>query len=106
MLDGFKPYLCRRWNEGCTDGEALSREIAEQGFRGSVKTVRRFLQPFRAGLPMPASISGTVKPRQATGWIVTDPDPSRPNTMTSCSGCSRGARPWQRSPAASASSPR
>ena len=47
------PYLCRRWHEGCTDGQALFQEIAEQGFRGSVKTLRRFLQTFRADLPMP-----------------------------------------------------
>jgi transposase len=74
LLDEFMPYLCRRWNEGCTDGEALFHEIVEQGFLGSVKTVRRFLQPFRAGLPMPTSMPDVIKPRQTTSWIVTDPD--------------------------------
>jgi transposase len=74
VLDEFKPYLCQRWNEGCTDGELLFREIAGRGFRGSVKTVRRFLQPFRSGLPMPASMPAVVKARQAASWIVTDPD--------------------------------
>ncbi|MEV4417842.1 ISL3 family transposase [Catellatospora sp. NPDC049609] len=78
VLDEFKPYLCLRWNEGCTDAEALFREIAEQGFRGSVKTVRRFLQPYRAGLPMPTSVPAVVKARQAAGWIVTDPDNLKP----------------------------
>jgi hypothetical protein len=33
------------------DGEVLFREITTRGFRGSVKTVRRFLQPFRSGQP-------------------------------------------------------
>jgi hypothetical protein len=74
VLDEFKAYLSQRWNEGCTDGELLFREIAAQGFRGSVKTVRRFLQPFRSDLPVPASMPVAVKPRQGAGWIVTDPD--------------------------------
>jgi transposase len=79
ILDAFAPYLCQRWNEGCADAEVLFREIRGQGFRGSVKTVRRFVQPFRSNLPAPISLPRSVKPRQAAGWIVTDPDNLHPD---------------------------
>jgi len=106
ILDEFMPYLCRRWNEGCTDGEALFREIAEQGFRGSVKTVRRFLQPFRAGLPMPTSMPDVIKPRQATNWIVTDPDHLTTQHRDQLQRLLARSPPWPPSPAMSAGSPR
>lgn len=35
MLDPFKPYLARRWEEGCHVAMQLWREIKEQGYPGS-----------------------------------------------------------------------
>ena len=46
-LDEFKPYLCRRWNEGARDGAALHAEIQKRGWNGSARTVRRYLAQFR-----------------------------------------------------------
>ena len=53
VLDRFKPYLHERFNAGCTDAARLTEEIAAMGYRGSDKTVRRYLQPFRATLIAP-----------------------------------------------------
>jgi transposase len=73
-LDKFKPYLHERWNAGCTDAAALTTEINELGYRGSDKTVRRYLQPFRDTrlAPPPTPVAPTV--RRVTGWLTRHPD--------------------------------
>jgi len=38
-------HLQQRWAAGVTDAVALTAEITTLGYRGSVKTVRRYLQP-------------------------------------------------------------
>lgn len=35
MLDPFKPYLARRWEEGCHVAMGLRRETREQGYSGA-----------------------------------------------------------------------
>ena len=74
LLDPFKPYLHERFNAGQTDAAALAAAITERGYRGSVKTVRRYLQPFRAAAvaPPPAPVPPTV--RAVTGWLTCHPD--------------------------------
>ncbi|MDV6247209.1 transposase [Rhodococcus opacus] len=74
LLDEFKPYLHDRLRAGCTDAARLTRELVELGYRGSDKTVRRYLQPLRDAhnaLP-PAAVAPTI--RQATGWLTRRPD--------------------------------
>jgi transposase len=73
VLDGFEPHLHRRWNEGCTDAARLFAEIREAGYRGSVLTVRRYLQPFRATLTAPERPPSQLKVRDVFGWIMRDP---------------------------------
>lgn len=48
LIDQYRPYLHQRWNEGCTDASILYTEIRKLGYTGSDKTVRRYVQPFRA----------------------------------------------------------
>ena len=74
LLDPYKPYLHERFNAGHTDAAALAAAIVERGYRGSVKTVRRYLQPFRASAvaPPPAPVPPTV--RAVTGWMTCHPD--------------------------------
>jgi transposase len=44
-LDDYKPYLIRRWNEGCTDAARLFREIQDQGYpERTPQAVRRYLR--------------------------------------------------------------
>ena len=74
LLDPYKPYLHERFNAGQTDAAALAAAITERGYRGSVKTVRRYLHPFRAAAvaPPPAPVPPTV--RAVTGWMTCRPD--------------------------------
>ncbi|MEJ3746947.1 hypothetical protein WEI85_27130 [Actinomycetes bacterium KLBMP 9797] len=79
LLDPYKSYLHQRWNDGCADTAVLYAEIREQGFRGSIQTVRRYLQPLR---PVDGGIRRHLraprvptppKPRRVAKWIMTDP---------------------------------
>ena len=79
LIDPYTSYLHQRWNDGCSDTATLYAEIREQGFRGSVQTLRRYLQPLRPvegtmrrRLPAP-STSAPPKPRRVTKWIMSDP---------------------------------
>jgi transposase len=74
LIDAFKPHLNQRFNDGCTDASVLFAEIRQQGFRGSVKTVRRYIQPFRAAKTAPPANPAPPKPRHVTSWIMTKPD--------------------------------
>lgn len=85
-LDEFKPYLCRRWNEGAREAAALHAELREQGWKGSVQTVRRYLAPFRTedapAVPPPA----VPKTRQITRLLLTRPDHLKPEEQAQLGG--------------------
>jgi transposase len=49
-LDPFKPYLHRRWLQGCRNGQQLFREIQEQGFTGTCSWVSRYVTGLRRGM--------------------------------------------------------
>lgn len=73
-LDEFKPYLARRWNEGCTDAVQLHAEIKAQGWTGSRRTVQGYLQPLRGHVKVQVPPSPPPKPRHITRWIMSHPD--------------------------------
>ena len=72
-FEDFIPYLHRRWTEGCTDGARLFGEITAQGYRGSERSVRRYLQPLRAALPNEPLPTPPPTVREATRWITSHP---------------------------------
>ena len=74
LLDAYKPYLHERFNTGHTDAAALTAEITALGYRGSDKTVRRYLQPFRAAMTAPPAVPLAPSVRQVTGWLTRHPD--------------------------------
>jgi transposase len=84
VLDDYADHLQQRWASGTTDAVALTAEITALGYRGSVKTVRRYLQPLRG--PQPATPRPPAPPtaREVTGWLTRHPD--------SLSDDERGAR--------------
>ena len=47
LLDPYKPYLLRRWNEGCFNATQLAQEIAAQGYTGATSKVIAYLVPLR-----------------------------------------------------------
>ncbi len=52
-LDRFLPYLVRRWQEGCKVAAFLYNEVHDLGYRGSRRTVRRFVEGWRKTDPPP-----------------------------------------------------
>ena len=83
ILDNFKTHLNRRWAEGVTDAAQLHREISALGYQGSCKSVRRYVQPLRAGVsaPVPKPPSPTI--RDVTQWLTRRPeDLTRHDTTT------------------------
>jgi transposase len=77
-LDSFRPYLHQRWNEGLTDATALHAELRERGFTGSVRTIRRYVAPFRQGAAAPDPTPAVPKVSQITRWLLTRPDHLQP----------------------------
>ena len=73
LLDPFKPYLHERFNAGHSDSAALTTQITEMGYRGSDKTVRRYLQPFRASQVAPRTAPVPPSVRRVTGWLTRRP---------------------------------
>jgi transposase len=43
VIDPYKAYVLRRWQEGCRKGSQLCRELKAQGYRGSERAVYRYL---------------------------------------------------------------
>jgi transposase len=74
LLDAFKPHLHERFNAGCTDAARLTEEITAMGYRGSDKTVRRYLHPFRDTLTAPPARPTPPTVRQVTGWLTRRPE--------------------------------
>jgi hypothetical protein len=68
-LGPFKPYLLARNDEGVTDSQTLYAQIRDRGYRGTLRTLQRFLAQTRdttrppAPPPVPAA-------RHITAWIM------------------------------------
>jgi Transposase/zinc-finger of transposase IS204/IS1001/IS1096/IS1165 len=67
LLDPYKPYLLKRWQEGCCNGAQLYEELKVRGYRGSAPLLRRFIANLRiqhqAGgpaAPLALDSSGTM----------------------------------------------
>jgi transposase len=73
-LDRFAPYLQQRWDQGCTDAAQLFTEIQAQGYSGSKRSARRYLQPLRAALTTPVLPPPPLTVREVTRWITSHPD--------------------------------
>jgi transposase len=83
LLNAYKTYLLKRWNEGCRDALRLFHELRSRGYRGSYATVARYAQRLRQaqGLAprqrrtreLPPAVAEPTKPpltaRSAT-WLI------------------------------------
>ncbi len=47
LIDPYKEYLIKRWNEGCRNAQQVYREIQAQGYTGSDQPIARFFAQFR-----------------------------------------------------------
>ena len=85
VLDRCQPHLARRQNEGCHDAATLHAEITQPGYRGSLRTIYRYLQPLRAGGTTPTPLP-PPKIREVTSWLLRkaeDLDPRQQQMLTS-----------------------
>ena len=69
VLDRYQPHLHRRWNEGCHDAAILHAEITALGYRGSLRTIYRYLQPLRTGTA-PRPYPSAPKIGEVTSWLL------------------------------------
>ncbi|MFD5438399.1 ISL3 family transposase [Kitasatospora sp. NPDC127067] len=105
-LRRYQAYLTHRWSEGCTDTSRLHAEIRELGYRGSDRTVRRWIEPLRA-LPNPGlKVSDAPTVRQVNGWLTRHPDSSAATRSSSSSTSWPAAPNSPPEPNRSATSPR
>jgi transposase len=92
VLDRYQPHLHRRWNQGCRDAAVLHAEITALGYRGSLRTVYRYLQPLRAGTG-PAPLTMPPKVGEVTSWLLRraeDLDPRQQRLLADLRGhCSQ-----------------
>jgi hypothetical protein len=74
MIEEFSTYLRHRWEHGCTNAEQLYQEIKARGYRGTGRSVREYVRPWRSQttIALPPPSPPTV--RQATGWFLRHPD--------------------------------
>jgi transposase len=70
VLDRYQPHLHRRWNQGCRDAAVLHAEITVLGYRGSLRTVYRYLQPLRTGTDPVALAPSVLKIGEVTSWLL------------------------------------
>ena len=47
LLDPYKPYLLKRWQQGCCNGAQLYEEIKAGGYTGSASLLRGFIADLR-----------------------------------------------------------
>lgn len=72
-LEAYDSHLRQRWREGCTNAAQLNRELRALGYRGADTLVRRYVRPWRAGLPPVSPPRRPPTVRQATGWFLRKP---------------------------------
>ena len=73
-LGPWKPYLDKRWAEGCRNATALSAEIRSRGYRGSYDAVNNYLRPLRRAAALPPAPPAPPAARDIARWILTDPE--------------------------------
>ena len=77
-LDWAAKYLRERWEAGEHNGTVLWKELKDQGYQGSMRTVYRHLTKFRkhpASLePLASSPFEGMTPAKVIGWILARPE--------------------------------
>jgi transposase len=74
VLTPFLAYLNRRWQEGCENGKLLLEEIRAQGYRGSRRTLGRYVTARHRGAPPPEPRRVPPSPRSIAGLVLRPAD--------------------------------
>ncbi|HEX6479503.1 MAG TPA: ISL3 family transposase [Ktedonobacteraceae bacterium] len=80
VMDPYKAYVLKRWQEGCRKGSQLCQELKAQGYRGSQRAVYRYLS-FLQETPLLAEQSTSTAPqweafsaKQAVWLLIRQPE--------------------------------
>ena len=60
-LDPYKPYLIDQWSQGRQHTKQLFKEIQQQGYSGTYKTVARYTHTLRSAQPQPLPNPDSLK---------------------------------------------
>jgi len=80
VIDAYRPYLDRRWQDGCHNATILFHEICEQGYRGSYLTCANYIAELRpvapgyASAPRGAGAKPALTPRHVVWLFLSRPD--------------------------------
>ncbi len=55
-VDVFAPYILKRWRDGKRNGLTLWKELREQGYIRSERTVYRYLETLKRAYDLPRSV--------------------------------------------------
>src|SRR5260370_19185778 len=58
-FDAFAPYVLKRWQDGERNGMTLWREIKDQGYRGTERSLYRYLETLKQ-----AEVKASVRPHR------------------------------------------
>jgi transposase len=61
LLDPYKTYLLKRWQQGCRTGAQLERELRSKGYKGSPHGIYRYLQTLKASTLAPSKHKSAAK---------------------------------------------
>ncbi len=76
LVDPFRPYLDRRWREGCQNTRQLWREIMSRGFKGSLATLARWAASLRETVTAGMIVTAATQPaadrpsRRRCAWLL------------------------------------
>lgn len=78
-LDSFRPYLEKRWAEGCHNASQLCRELRQQGYSGKRSRMKEYVQPWRSNSSSPSSRPRRTLPnlRLVALWLTKSPKQRR-----------------------------
>jgi transposase len=88
-LDPYKPYLLRRYQEGCHTASVLFHEIKQQGYQGSDSLVRRFVTRIRRSSDDPTVLTKKAERysfRDLAFAVVRRPDERSPEQASLVTG--------------------
>lgn len=74
ILAPYKPYLDRRYAEGCTIARRLFEELRQRGYPGQEQAVRRYVHRLREAFPRQDPSRRKPSVRDVTAWITRHPD--------------------------------
>jgi transposase len=61
IIDPYKTYLLKRWQQGCHSGAQLERELRAKGYAGSPHGIYRYLETLKATTLAPSKRKGASK---------------------------------------------